>query len=43
MCVKVRISIGYSGLVAKCVTLYFDVPECVEINRNPIKVDSIKG
>jgi len=43
LCVKVRLSLSYSGLVAKSVTLYFEVPDCIEIEKNPIKIDTVKG
>ena len=43
MCAKVRISFSFTGQEARNVTLQFDVPEYIKIDRNPIVIDSLQG
>lgn len=43
MCAKVRLSFSFTGQEARNVTLQFDVPEYITIDRNPIIIDSIRG
>ena len=40
---RIRLTLTYSGVSAKQVTLQFDLPECLKMDRNPILIDTLKG